>query len=136
MKLLPLLLSLFLVGGCLITIFLIANLEWSKKGQSSGDLFLQPQRVLNPYYEDWQLINCLIWFESRGNNGAIGLAGEQSLLQFLPQTFKEECVIKRNYQNDITNPLITKNCCSEMLSDDFDNVWHWTTAKKCLILDN
>jgi len=127
LSILVLSLSLLLI---LITISICGSDQKNGLIGLDGDIYLKAQRVLNPYYEDWQLINCLIWFESRGNNGAIGLAGEQSLLQFLPQTFKEECVIKRNYQNDITNPLITKSCASEMIDDDFKNTGHWTTYKK------
>jgi hypothetical protein len=76
------------------------------------------------------LIQCLIQKESQFNPYARGLAGEIGILQFMPTTFRNFCVYKYGYKNDIWNPEIQIRCAEDMISDGL--IYHWTTAPLCL----
>lgn len=77
-----------------------------------------------------ELITCLIRYESGGNPNAIGKAGEIGILQFMPTTFSK---YSQFYGLDLdiysSNDQIL--LATKMLEDDFNNILHWTTAKKC-----
>lgn len=76
------------------------------------------------------LIGCLEWHESKGNDYAIGKAGEKGCLQFMPKTFEQFCVKKYGFKNDIFDPEIQWACADLMIQDGYLKLW--TTAKKCL----
>lgn len=62
----------------------------------------------------------------------IGQAGEIGELQFMPSTFQQYCVEQFNLRDDIENAEIQRMCADYMIQDNWDNVYHWTTARKCL----
>lgn len=72
------------------------------------------------------LIDCLEYYESRGNPEAIGQVGEIGVLQFKQKTFDMYC------KGNIWNPLVQKACADKMLQENFNNLRHWTTANKCI----
>jgi hypothetical protein len=78
------------------------------------------------------LISCLEYHESKGNPTARGKDGEIGCLQFLPKTFEEFCVKKYKFRNDPYDPEIQRQCADQMISENWKNVYLWTTAKKCL----
>jgi len=75
------------------------------------------------------LIECLIHHESGGNQWATGKAGEKGILQFMPRTFREFCVKKYNFQNNIWSVEIQRACCDKMLAEG--KAYLWTTIKYC-----
>jgi len=76
------------------------------------------------------LIDDLIQCESNGNPLAVGDNGRaKGILQFHEPTFKQYCVNKYGYSNDIWSEEIQINCANEMLEDNFNNVLHWTCYK-------
>lgn len=75
------------------------------------------------------LIDCLIYHESGGNKWAVGKANEKGILQFMPQTFREFCVERYNYKNDIWSVEIQRLCCDQMIEDGYAHLW--TTYKFC-----
>ncbi len=85
----------------------------------------QPQEVSD-------IISCLIYYESRGNQAAVGDNGKAiGVLQFWEKTFKSYA---EKYQLDISryNEMDQKTLAVKMLLDDPKNIYHWTTASKCL----
>lgn len=82
------------------------------------------------------LINCLEWFESRGNPEAFNrydpYTPSYSVLQFKRSTFEHYCVEKYGYRNDIWNPEIQRQCANDMIKNDWNNIFHWSTAQQCL----
>ena len=88
----------------------------------------------NPVIETkTELINCLIRYESSGNENAIGDNGKaHGLLQYHVPTFQAYCIDKYELAEDVDqiyNPEIQRLCCSMMLDDGGIN--HWTTKKYC-----
>lgn len=99
--------------------------------QIINDVFLQGQvGYYSKFQDNWLLINCLIWHESKGNPKARGQAGEIGILQFMPGTFQAFCVKRYGYRDDIYNSLIQKDCAAEMIENGKIN--HWTTKKFCV----
>lgn len=93
----------------------------------------QPKVVYYPISGYEKIINCLIKYESSGNSEAIGDNGTSfGILQFKKSTFKNYCVEQFGYRDDIWNQEIQKECAAEMLDDNWNNIFHWTTAKNCL----
>jgi hypothetical protein len=78
------------------------------------------------------LINCLEFYESSGNPNAVGDAGEIGCLQFLPTTFQHYCVEKYGFPDDIWSCGIQKECADKMITDRWNNVYHWTVAQWCI----
>ena len=75
------------------------------------------------------LIDCLVYYESKGYKWAKGEAGELGILQFKPATFQHYCVDIYGYRDDIWDEEIQRDCCGEMIEDGRLN--HWTTRKFC-----
>lgn len=74
------------------------------------------------------LINCLIKYESGGNQNAIGKFGEIGWLQFMPSTWSD--FNKRyNWDLDIYNSDHQILLAEKMIADGYLN--RWTTAKFC-----
>ena len=96
----------------------------------NGAFFKGQVGYYSKYQDNWLLINCLIWYESRGNPKAVGEAGEIGILQFMPTTFQQFCVEKYGYKDDIYNSNIQKDCAAEMIEKG--GITHWTTKKFCL----
>ena len=121
----PLLCLILLV----VVVFSVSAQRTPENGsQSLSTLFVSG--IGAPYYEiNRELIDCLIKYESRGDNEAIGKAGEIGILQFLPSTFQSECVEKLGYTDNIMNEEITKECAGEMIYKG--GLSHWTTRKLC-----
>lgn len=79
------------------------------------------------------LIDCLVYYESKGDPNAVGDSGTSfGVLQFKEQTFQQYCVEKYGLENDIWNEDIQRTCCDEMLKSDFNNINHWSTKGFCL----
>ena len=73
------------------------------------------------------LLKCIAWRESSWNARAIGDQGRAvGLLQFHKETWERYC------QGDRKDPRAQLECADKMLSENFNNIWHWTTARKCL----
>jgi hypothetical protein len=101
-------------------------------------------RVNIPYYpelytlatlDNEKLIDCLIYYESKGNEEAVNPCDtdgrpKYGLLQFDTRTFKMYCVDKYNLPNDIFDSDIQKTCCDNMISDGLAR--HWGTLYMCL----
>ena len=72
------------------------------------------------------LITCLARYESGFNQNAIGDHGLAiGILQFHQPTFDHYC------SGSIYSAEDQLNCCDKMLSEDFNNLSHWTTNKFC-----
>ena len=78
------------------------------------------------------LLGCLEWHESKGDAEAVGKANECGVLQFTPATFQEFCVERYNFRDDIFDPEIQWACADRMISENWNLIWRWTTAKNCL----
>ena len=85
-----------------------------------------PKTIVNA-----SLINCLIRHESSGRIDAVGKAGEKGILQFMETTFQQFCIDRYGLSSNIWNPNTQKVCADKMISEDFDNVYHWTTYSFC-----
>jgi len=99
-----------------------------------------------PYYPDMYtlgslghetLINCLIKYESNGNERAVNPEDvdgrpKYGLLQFDSRTFKHYCVDRYELPNDIWNGDIQKTCCDNMISENWGNIYHWGTINLCI----
>ena len=70
--------------------------------------------------------NPLAWNPNDPNGGSFGI------LQYQLSTFQEICVNKYKYRNEIWNDDIQTKCANEMLTDNFNNIYHWSTADTCL----
>ena len=84
-----------------------------------------------------KLIDCLIQYESRGNENAINpkdIDGrpKYGLLQFDARTFDRYCVQKYGLPDDIFNGEVQKYCCMRMISDG--QARQWGTLGYCLRL--
>lgn len=124
-----LILSIFLVGVVLSIVRVDKPLTEANRGISER-FYYQPKIPYVPVVHTYgTIIDGLIECESNGNPEAVGKAGEVGILQFMPNTFQHYCVEKYNYRDDITNPEIQKECCAEMLKENWDNVYHWTCYK-------
>lgn len=77
------------------------------------------------------MIECLEWHESRGDEEAIGQAGEKGVLQFMPTTFQELCVDKLGLPNDIWDADNQRRCADYLLQDNWNYIYRWTTYKFC-----
>ena len=78
-----------------------------------------------------QLIACLIYYESKENENAIGDHGTSfGCLQFKKDTFQEFCVEKYKFRDDIMNCGIQKSCADLMIRDGY--AYKWTALKSCL----
>lgn len=94
-----------------------------------------PNYEIKKEYIFADLIDCLIEKESEGRNICIiDTNGKPScgILQFQRRTFNEYCVNKFNLENNIRSDNIQKTCADLMLQENFNNLFHWSTAKKCL----
>jgi hypothetical protein len=78
------------------------------------------------------LLDCISYYESRHNPDAVGDAGECGQYQFMPSTFKAYCVDKYGLEDNIFDSDIQKRCADEMIQEDWNNVYQWTTAPRCL----
>ena len=77
-----------------------------------------------------QLIACLVYYESKENENAIGDHGTSfGCLQFKKDTFQEFCVNRYNFRDDIMNCEIQKSCTDLMVRDGY--VYKWTASKFC-----
>jgi len=77
-----------------------------------------------------QLIACLIYYESKENENAIGDHGTSfGCLQFQAKTFQEFCVNRYNFRDDIMNCGIQKSCADLMVINGF--AYKWTALKFC-----
>lgn len=98
------------------------------------ELYLEAPRV--PYYPVSgyeEIISCLIKYESGGNEMAIGDSGKaKGILQFHQPTFEQYCVREYGWRNDIMDSEIQIGCVSEMLDEDFDNIYHWSVWDLCI----
>jgi len=125
------------------------KIEFQKADISSKDYYLE---ATNPYEIDLSitrgsilaqapaylikgevhadLIDCLIYHESKGYKWAKGKAGECGILQFMPETFKHFCVEIYGYKNDIWNEEIQRDCAAELIEDGY--LRYWTTKNKCI----
>lgn len=88
-----------------------------------------------PYYPQPEtfgvLIEELIECESGGNPNALGDEGKaKGVLQFHEPTFQRFCVDRYKYRDDIWDEEIQRECCAEMIEENFDNVYHWTCFGK------
>jgi len=97
-----------------------------------------------PYYPDMYslgslghetLINCLIKYESNGNENAYNPCDTDGrekigILQFDSRTFKHYCVDRYELPNDIWNGDIQKTCCDNMITDGL--AYHWGTLNMCI----
>ena len=86
-----------------------------------------PYLIKGEVYGD--LVDCLVYYESKGYKWATGKAGEKGILQFMPKTFQHYCVGIYGYRNDIWSEEIQRDCCAEMIADG--RLSHWTTRKFC-----
>lgn len=93
--------------------------------------------IYSPKVEDVDLkydslIACLIYYESKGNPNAIGDNGLAfGKLQFWKSTFYEYCQrydMELDYYNSDHQIILA----DEMISRDWNNVYHWSTAERCL----
>jgi len=75
------------------------------------------------------LIDCLVYYESKGYKWAKGEAGECGILQFMPSTFQHYCVEKYGYKDDIWDKEIQRNCADNLIEDGY--LHYWTTRKFC-----
>jgi hypothetical protein len=76
----------------------------------------------------------LIYEESTGNPNAYNPRDtdgkpKYGLLQFGRDTFREFCVEKYNYPNDIWNADIQRKCADRMIEEGY--LHRWGTAKNC-----
>ena len=72
------------------------------------------------------IIKCLAKYESGYRIDAIGKAGEYGILQFMPQTFEHFC------EGDWEDPVDQIRCADKMLTENWNNINHWTTRHACL----
>lgn len=73
------------------------------------------------------LIKCLAWYESSWRTNVFGDSGRAfGVLQFHRATFDAYC------EGDYDSSIDQMKCADKMLSDDFDNIFHWTTNGYCL----
>ena len=72
------------------------------------------------------IIKCLAKYESGYNINAKGAAGERGILQYMSQTFEMFC------EGDWENPLDQVICADKMLTENWNNINHWTTRHACL----
>jgi len=91
--------------------------------------------ISSPYYPKVEtygsLIDCMVNYESGGNENAIGDSGlAHGLLQFHAPTFERYCVERYGFGDDIWNPEIQKMCAAEMLENGLG--YNWTAYPKCL----
>ena len=88
-------------------------------------VYLKPQ-----VYGD--IVGCLVWYESKGNENAVGDKGlANGVLQFHKSTFDYFCEkygLKLNYCNSEDQKLLA----DYMLQDNFNNIRHWSVYKRCL----
>jgi len=75
------------------------------------------------------LIDCLIYHESKGYKWAKGKAGECGILQFMPSTFQHYCVEIYGYKDNIWDEEIQRDCAAELIEDGY--LRYWTTRHKC-----
>jgi len=92
------------------------------------------KEVLDGSVKYGKLIDCLIRCESQHNTQAINPRDTDGfpkfgLLQFHEDTWKEWCVIKYNFPDDIMNPTLQVLCTDKMIEDG--QLWRWPTSKKC-----
>jgi len=84
-----------------------------------------------PEIEYQELINCLITYESQGNEFATGDSGlAYGILQFHKETFDKystEYGMKLDYKNPKDQILLA----DYMLKENIDNIKHWSVWKKC-----
>ena len=72
------------------------------------------------------LLDCISFYESSHNPEARGAAGEIGQLQFMPSTFEQYC------DGDINNPEDQFRCADEMITENWNRVYEWTTADMCI----
>ena len=115
-----------------------------KSNISISQCFLKSPNI--PYYPDMYtlgslghetLINCLIKYESNGNENAYNPCDTDGrekigILQFDSRTFKHYCVDRYELPNDIWNGDIQKTCCDNMISENWGNIYHWGTINLCI----
>jgi len=124
----------------LLLLFLMASLVLAQKplrtqsdgSQSLSDCFIEGPRI--PYIPQVEtygaVVDRLIECESGGNPEALGDDGRaHGVLQFHDPTFQRYCVERYGYRDDIWDEDIQRQCCLEMLNQNFDNVSHWTCFK-------
>lgn len=90
----------------------------------------------NPVIKDHEkLIDCLIRYESNGNENAINPCDidgrpKYGLLQFDARTFETYCVQRYKLPDDIFNGDVQRYCCMKMISDG--QAHQWGTLNLCL----
>jgi len=73
------------------------------------------------------LLRCIAFKESSYNQYAVGDSGRAyGILQFHYPTFKRYCV------GDYEDPRAQILCADKMISDNWNNINHWTTAYICI----
>jgi len=91
----------------------------------TSPIYLKPQ-----IYGD--IIGCLEWHESRGNENAVGDKGlANGILQFHKSTFDYFCE-KYGLKLDYCSSEDQKLLADYMLQDNFNNIRHWSVYKRCL----
>lgn len=98
-----------------------------------------PSRVLGVEFigesSEKTTLNCLIQKESGGDETRINPKDTDGqprfgLLQYDLATFKEWCVWRYGYEDDIFNGAIQKKCAEKMIFQDKQG-WRWPPLKKC-----
>lgn len=89
-----------------------------------------PETKLSDKYSD--IIDQLCLCESGNNPDIINPNDKGSpsygILQFKEPTYRKFCVEKYGIDEDIMNPKNQKECASEMLEEDFDNIFNWANC--------
>ena len=129
--------ALLIIGAIIAWIFIIVGIaqHWTKKPAEAnldrnyaiiqGDsLKAYSIPVYIPPIIYGSLINCLEMKESSGNPNAVGKAGEKGCLQFLPQTWKENC------EGDIWDCENQRRCADKLIERGY--LRYRTTAKLCI----
>lgn len=101
-----------------------------------GDLYWEDEEYsvsrLKELVGEKSVIDCLIRYESSWNPEAVGDFGQAiGLLQFHRPTF-ERYAKKYNLELDIKNPNHQILLANLMLNDNFNNVYQWSVASRCL----
>ncbi len=92
----------------------------------------------NRKYES--LIDCLAFHESSNNPDAYNrwdpYTPSIGLLQYKKSTFRHYCVEKYELPNNIWSAEVQRECANLMLSNNFKNIYHWSTHEDCGIHGN
>ena len=86
-----------------------------------------------PKLKHQKIIDCLIKYESSGNENAVGDSGlAKGILQFHTPTFIGYCIEKYGLKDDIWDQNVQIVCANKMIEENWSNIRHWSVYKKCI----